>query len=158
MEQWVYPYVYKNMQRITYTGATFDLFHSGHVNFLRQCRLITGDGKLIVSLNTDEFIIEYKGKPPVMSYKEREKVLRSCRYVDDVIPNVGGKDSRIAIEQVKPQFIIIGSDWAKKDYYRQMSFTQEWLDERNIVLCYVPYTENISTTDIKRRVACATHA
>lgn len=139
-------------ERIAYTGGTFDLPHAGHVNFLRQCKVIAGDGRVIVSLNTDEFIHEYKGKPPIMSYAERAAVIRSIRYVDDVIPNIGGKNSTIAIEQVKPQFIVIGSDWAKKDYYTQMGFTQSWLDERGIVLCYVPYTDFISTTEIKRRL------
>ena len=51
--------------RKVYTGGTFDLFHRGHANFLRQCKEI-GD-HLTVSLNTDEFIYRYKGTYPVMS-------------------------------------------------------------------------------------------
>lgn len=138
---------------IVYTGGTFDLFHSGHVNLLRQCKEIaTPDGSVVVSLNTDEFILEYKGKLPVCSYEERAAVLEACRYVDRVIPNVGGADSKVAILQVNPDYIVIGSDWEKRDYYAQMQFSREWLSERDIVLKYVPYTENISTTDLKRRV------
>lgn len=132
-----------------YTGGTFDLFHSGHVNFLRQCAVL---GKVTVALNTDEFIEEYKGKKPIISYKDREAVLRACRYVDDVVPNVGGKDSKITIEKVNPNIIAIGTDWAAKDYYKQMGFTQEWLDERGIVLCYIPYTPDISSTIIKTKL------
>jgi glycerol-3-phosphate cytidylyltransferase-like family protein len=105
-----------------------------------------------VSLNTDEFIETYKGKPPVMSYSEREAVLLGCRYVDAVIPNAGGQDSKIAIQQVKPDLVIIGSDWARRDYYKQMQFDQDWLDKHNIGLCYIPYTEGISTTDLKKRI------
>ena len=138
---------------IVYTGGTFDLFHSGHVNLLRQCKEIaTPDGSVVVSLNTDEFILEYKRKLPVCSYEERAAVLEACRYVDRVIPNVGGADSKVAILQVNPDYIVIGSDWEKRDYYAQMQFSREWLSERDIVLKYVPYTENISTTDLKRRV------
>lgn len=132
-----------------YTGGTFDLFHAGHVNFLRQCAKI---GEVIVSLNTDEFIKEYKGKPPVMDYEERRYVLESCRYVSEVIPNYYGADSRPTIDSVKPDFIAIGTDWATRDYYKQMSFTQEWLDERDITLIYLPYTEGISSTEIKKRL------
>jgi len=106
----------------------------------------------VVSLNTDEFIEGYKGKPPVLSYQEREAVLKSCKYVDQVIPNVGGSDSKIAIELVQPDYIAIGSDWTKKNYYEQMGFTQDWLDERGIGLIYVPYTKNISSTNIKNRL------
>jgi len=133
-----------------YTGGTFDLFHRGHVNFLRQCKEI--GNYVVVSLNTDDFIERYKGKPPIMTYDERREVLLSCRYVDEVIPNTDGEDSKPTILTVQPQFLVIGSDWAKKDYYKQMNFTQKWLDENNIILIYIPYTENISTTLIKEKL------
>lgn len=132
-----------------YTGGTFDLFHSGHVNLLQRCSEL---GFVTVALNTDEFIEAYKGKPPVMTYAEREAVLRACRYVDDVVPNIGGADSKLSIDLVVPDLIVIGSDWARRDYYAQMQFTQDWLDERGIGLAYIPYTKNISTTNIKGRL------
>ena len=132
-----------------YTGGTFDLVHSGHVSFLNRCAEF---GSVTVSLNTDEFIWEYKKRTPVMTYAEREQVLLGLRSVDRVIPNVGGADSRISVELVKPDIIVIGSDWARKDYYAQMGFDQDWLDERRIGLCYIPYTDGISTTELKRRM------
>ena len=135
---------------IIYTGGTFDLFHSGHVNLLRRCSEL---GDVVVSLNTDEFIEGYKGKPPVLSYQEREAVLKSCKYVDQVVPNVGGGDSKIAIELVQPDYIAIGSDWAKKNYYEQMGFDQDWLDARGIGLVYIPYTKGVSSTNIKGRIS-----
>lgn len=136
-------------ETIIYTGGTFDLPHPGHYRLFRRAASL---GKLVVSLNTDEFITSYKGKPPVLSYAEREEILMACKWVYHVIPNSGGADSTIAIEEVSPDYIIIGSDWAKKDYYKQMGFTQEWLDERGIGLIYVPYTKGISTTDLKVRI------
>lgn len=138
---------------IVYTGGTFDLFHAGHVNLLKRCRDIAGpNGKVIVSLNDTEFIIKYKGKPPVCNTEERKAVLESCKYVDEVIINVGGYDSTIAIESVNPDYIVVGSDMARMNYYERMNFTQDWLDERNISLVYVPYTHAISSTKIKDRV------
>jgi len=134
---------------IVYTGGTFDLFHSGHVNFLSK---ISELGEVTVSLNTDEFISEYKGSLPVCSYDERKLVLENSIYVTNVIPNVGGADSKPSIEEVNPDIIAIGSDWAIKNYYKQMQFTQDWLDERNIMLIYVPYTKGISSTEIKKRL------
>lgn len=134
---------------VVYTGGTFDLFHAGHVEFLRRCSEL---GSVVVSLNTDEFIEEYKGKPPVISYADRKDVLEACKYVDYVIPNSGGPDSRIAIESVMPSLIVIGSDWARRDYYTQMAFDQDWLDDRGIGLCYIPYTPGISSTAIKERM------
>lgn len=136
-----------------YTGGSFDLLHWGHIKFLERCKDFAGqDGQVIVSLNTDEFIKEYKGKGLVMNYAERKAVLEGCRWVDSVIPNVGGADSTIAIELAQPDLIVVGSDWARRDYYAQMGFTQDWLDERGIGLCYIPYTQGISSTDIKTRL------
>ena len=133
-----------------YTGGTFDLFHRGHANFLAKCADL---GSVTVSLNTDEFIEFYKGKPPVMNYTEREEVLLSLRSVERVIPNFAGADSKPALELIKPNIIAIGSDWARRDYYAQMQFTQDWLDERGISLIYIPYTGGISSTEVKRRLA-----
>jgi len=132
-----------------YTGGTFDLFHAGHVNFLRQSSHF---GRVVVSLNTDEFIVSYKGKPPTLTYEERADVLLGCKYVEDVVPNSGGHDSKPAILSVGPDLISIGSDWATRDYYSQMGFDQAWLDRQGIMLLYIPYTEGISTTETKKRI------
>ena len=133
-----------------YTGGTFDLFHSGHVNFLSKCAEL---GEVVVALNTDEFIAGYKGKPPVCSFSERLAVLEACVWVDEVIPNYKGADSRPAIESVRPDIIAIGTDWARRDYHAQMGFDQDWLDQRDISLIYIPYTAGISTTNLKARSA-----
>lgn len=134
---------------IVYTGGSFDVPHVGHASFLWRCSQF---GEVIVSLNTDDFIEQYKGRPPLFSYREREQLLLKLPFVSDVIQNIGGADSTVAIDGVEPDMIIIGSDWATRDYHKQMGFTQEWLDERGIILTYIPYTEGISTTEIKKRM------
>lgn len=135
------------------TVGTFDLYHRGHVRLLRACRLLAGeDGRVIVGLNTDEFIENFKGKPPIYSYNERFELLESGKYVDLVTENIGCEDSKPLLNRVSPDILVIGSDWAKKDYYKQMNFTQEWLEFEDIQLVYVPYTEGISTTELKRRI------
>ena len=61
-----------------YTGGTFDLFHIGHLNLLKRCSQIAGtDGQVIVALNTDEFIENYKGKKPIIPYEDRKSILES---------------------------------------------------------------------------------
>lgn len=137
-------------RRILYTGGTFDIFHYGHTNFLKQCSIIADE--VVVALNTDEFIRDFKGKIPIMSYRERELSLMNCPYVTKVVPNFSGADSKPTIESVNPDLIAIGDDWAHKDYYAQMNFTQEWLESKEIVLVYIPYTAQISTSEIKKRI------
>jgi len=128
-----------------YTGGTYDLFHRGHVNFLSRCAEF---GEVTVALNTDEFNFQYKNRRPVMSFEDRKAVLESCKYVSEVVENTDGADSRPTILRVKPSIIVAASDWARKDYYLQMGFTQDWLDEHGIALCYIPYSWGISTTEI----------
>jgi len=140
--------------KVVYTGGTFDLLHSGHARFLKACRRIAGeDGMVVVALNTDAFIEQYKGSAPIMSYAEREEVLLATKFVDMVTCNDFGADSKPTIMAVNPDFIVIGDDWAKKDYYAQMQFTREWLDQHRFQLVYVPYTPGISTTELKKRIA-----
>jgi glycerol-3-phosphate cytidylyltransferase len=140
-----------------YTGGTFDLFHEGHVELLRSCKRLAGDGLVIVALNTDEFIKRFKATGPVQTYRERKAVLESCRYVDFVIPNIGQEDSRKTIESISLEngeidVIAIGSDWAGRDYYGQMGFTKEWLDERDFILIYIDRRTGMSTTKIKEKL------
>jgi len=138
---------------IVYTGGTFDMFHRGHVAFLKKCREVAGiSGLVVVSLNEDEFIEKFKNRKPVCSYDERYDVVAACRYVDRVIPNFGGPDSKPAILTIMPTIIAIGSDWAPpRDYHSQMGFTPEWLTEHDIKLVFLDYTEGISTTEIRSR-------
>jgi len=133
-----------------YTGGSFDLFHLGHVNFLRHCRKLSNN--VVVCLNTDEFITRFKGKSPVYCFEHRKEILLACKYVDKVIENIGCEDSKPTIMQIRPQIIAVGDDWAKKDYYKQMQFTQEWLDSYDITLVYIPYTKGISSTIIRDKL------
>lgn len=137
------------MMRI-YTGGTMDLFHAGHVELLKDCARL---GQVWVALNTDEFVTEFKGQPPVIPYAQRKAVLESCSHVYAVIENVGGADSKPAILRVTPNVIVIGSDWLGKDYYKQMGFTREWLDARGISLFYSSRDSGQSSTDIKAEIA-----
>ncbi|QDH93903.1 adenylyltransferase [Streptomyces phage Evy] len=139
-----------------YTGGTFDLFHEGHVELLRACKRIAGDGLVFVGLNTDEFIERFKQNRPVQSYRERNIVLQSCRYVDMVVPNIGEEDSKKTIAETNDIYpidiIAIGSDWAGRDYYGQMGFTKEWLDENDFILIYIDRRTGMSTTRIKEKL------
>jgi len=48
--------------KTVFTCGVFDLYHIGHLNFLKESKSY-GD-KLIVGINTDEFTLSYKKKRP----------------------------------------------------------------------------------------------
>lgn len=136
---------------ITYTGGTFDVLHIGHLELLAACREIAGPrGRVVVSLNTDEFVVRYKNHGTIQPYAEREEVLRALADVDLVVKNAGDEDSRIAIDVVQPDVIVIGDDWRDKDYLGQLGLTQEWLTERGLSIEYVPRTTGRSTSAFRR--------
>lgn len=136
-----------------YNGGTYDLFHWGHVEMLRQLKNFAGvGGTLIVAINTDEFVMEFKGKKPIMTTEERARVVAGCKYVDEVIINESGADSKPTILAAKANFVITGTDWSDRDYNKQMGFTREWLEEHKIGFGFLPYTRAISSTELKRRM------
>ncbi len=48
--------------------------------------------------------------------------------------------------------IVVGSDWAVKDYVGQIGVTWKWLEEHEIGICYFPRHLDMSTTKIKERI------
>jgi glycerol-3-phosphate cytidylyltransferase len=131
-----------------YIGGTFDMLHPGHLALLRRAKAEFGE--VWVALNTDEFTARYKRKP-VMSYKEREEMLKECRLVDGVVKNIGGADSRPSILKVKPVAIIHGDDWVGDALMHQLGIDEFFLKEHGIRMVYYPYTGGVSTSEIIRR-------
>ncbi|GIW70217.1 MAG: glycerol-3-phosphate cytidylyltransferase [Patescibacteria group bacterium] len=142
------------MPLIVITIGTFDLLHTGHLRLFKKCRKIAGDsGVVVVGLNTDEFVAKFKGKRPILSYKEREDLIMETGLVDKIYPN-SQPDGTIkdVIKKSKPDIIVVGSDWARKDYLAQIGLDWDYLDKNKIWLCYVNYEWSISTTELKRRL------
>lgn len=136
------------MSRVLTVG-TFDIFHYGHMELLKKCAKF---GKLYVGLNTDEFIERYKGKKPVLDYYERFRILFELPFVESVMKNTGDEDLKVIIEQVRPRYLVVGSDWLKKDYFKQTQLSVEYLEANNITLIYVPRVSKISSSMIKERI------
>ena len=137
--------------RWIYVGGTFDLFHYGHARFLEQCSKY---GKVIVAINTDDFCERYKRKP-VLTLGERIESVAACKWVDEVIVNIGDEDSGVTIDTIKDKkvtHIAHGDDWTGDSLIEQLGISQEWLYERGISMLYVPYTKGISTSDIIGRI------
>lgn len=128
------------------------MFHHGHAEFLRKCREY---GRVIVSLNSDEFAERYKRKP-VMNLSERIAAAQACRWVDKVVVNIGDENTGKTIDSlsgIKVIYIAHGDDWTGGSLLSQLGIDQEWLDSRSIEMLYVPYTKGISTSDIIRRIS-----
>ncbi len=135
--------------------GTFDLFHAGHVEFLRKCRVRAGDGSVVVGLNTDEFAESYKRRPTI-DYAGRETVLRACRYVDAVVPNAQpGGSALTLIGAIAPDVIAATMDYHPsngKDWFVQIGVPEAWLTRNGIEVFWVPYTDGVSSSTIMARM------
>lgn len=69
------------MKLVLVTGG-FDPLHSGHIEYLESAKEL-GD-RLVVGVNTDEWLTRKKGKP-FMSINERRKLVNALGCVDEVI-------------------------------------------------------------------------
>jgi cytidyltransferase-like protein len=132
-----------------YVPGTFDCLHVGHLNLLDFAATL---GEVWVGLNTDEFAAEYK-RHPVYQLEDRIRILESLRQVDEVIVNTGGYDSKPAILEAAPRYIVHGDDWRGEAYRKQLGVTEEWLAQRGIEIVHPPYTRGISTSLIIHRLA-----
>src|SRR3989337_1126541 len=95
------------MKKIMVFG-TFDIFHKGHLNFLKQSRKI-GD-YLIVVVARDKFVEKAKGMPPKNNEKYRANSVRKAKVANKVI--LGSKTYNYfrTIRTYKPTIIALGYD------------------------------------------------
>jgi cytidyltransferase-like protein len=134
-----------------FTAGTFDLLHPGHVWLFEQCRRIAGpDGEVKVSVNTSEFVAQFKA-PPVQTFDERYQMVKAIKYVDEVLRN-DSEDLTDLLYAVRPDFLVIGSDWAQKDYHAQISAPPRWLATHGITLLYIDRWSPHSSTELKERI------
>jgi glycerol-3-phosphate cytidylyltransferase len=127
-----------------YTAGTWDLFHIGHLNILRQAKEL-GD-YLIVGVSTDELIYSYKNHYPVIPFKDRLELIKACKYVDEVVvQNTLLEESETSL--INPNIIVLGSDWKNK-----FLPGREYIKSSNIQLVYFEYTDSISSTWIRNRL------
>lgn len=127
-----------------YADMVGDLFHHGHVEFLRLAREL-GD-ELVVGVHSDATAASYK-RPPVMTMEERIGVVAACRHVDDVIPDAPLLVSEDWIARHGIDLVVHGDDL---DNEAMMSMYR--VPEAMGILRTVPYTPGISTSEILRRL------
>jgi glycerol-3-phosphate cytidylyltransferase len=127
---------------VALTYGTYDLFHVGHVNLFR--RIKERWDVLVVAVSTDEFNAA-KGKRAVVPYADRVEVVRSCRYVDLVIPERAWEQKAGDIQRLGVDALVMGGDWAGA--FDDLSHLCE--------VAYLPRTEGVSSSELKSEVQAA---
>tara|TARA_Y100001973_G_C5193476_1_gene332544 strand:- start:528 stop:947 length:420 start_codon:yes stop_codon:yes gene_type:complete len=130
------------MKRV-YTDMAADMFHVGHLNLIKRAKSL-GD-YLIVGVHSDEDIGLYKRKP-IIPQKDRYEIVRSCRYVDEVLEGAPLVMTEDFLLKNKIDLVVRGDD-----------VTPELLRQQAApiamgIMKYLPRTENVSTTNIIQQI------
>ena len=132
--------------KIGYTQGTYDLFHIGHLNLLenakKQCEY------LIVGVNKDNLVKEYKNKIPIIPEEERKRIIEALSIVDEVIL-VDTLDKIEILKKKHFDIIFVGDDWKNNNRWLK---TKEELKKYNIPVVFLPHTDGISTTIINKKI------
>ena len=93
------------MSRVILVTGGFDPLHTGHIKLLKDAKGYS-ETKLIVGLNSDDWLLRKKGKV-FQTWNDRATILYNLKCVDDVLPFDDKDDSAInAIQQCLPQEVI----------------------------------------------------
>jgi len=128
-----------------YIDGCFDMFHFGHANALRQAKEL-GD-QLVVGVHSDAEIQKHKG-PTVWTEQERYKIVRSCKWVDEVVEDAPYIATVATLNKYNCDFTCHGEDISLgadgRDVYEEV---------KNAGRCReIKRTEGISTTDLVGRM------
>ena len=119
--------------------GVFDLFHVGHLNLLRNAKGMCD--RLIVGVTSDD-LVRYKGKNSVIPFVERLEIVRSCCYVDAVVPQEN-MDKVEQMRKLKANVLFVGDDWYLTEKWA--NYESELADFQARVV-YFPYTKGTSSS------------
>lgn len=131
--------------KIGYTQGTFDMFHIGHLNLLHQASALCDS--LIVGVNTDQLVNDYKHKQPVVNEHNRAAIIGELRCVDKVVlcDTLSKTD---AWQRLHFDAIFIGSDWKGNERWRQTEFDLKPLGAEVV---YLRHTDGVSSSLLREK-------
>lgn len=135
--------------KIGYTVGVFDLFHIGHLNLLERCKQMCE--YLIVGICDDNYVKNIKHKDPVFKEAERLRILNAIKYVDkaELVNYEITNDKMLAFKKFHFDVLFSGDDWKGTERYKK---TEEDFSKIGVSIEYFPYTQGISSTDIKNKL------
>ena len=132
--------------RIGYTQGVFDMFHIGHLAIINRAAAMCE--RLIVGVNSDRLVKEYKNKTPVIFEADRAEIIRNIRSVDQCeIVDTLDKVTLFRIYHFNAVFI--GDDWKGNSRWTK---TEKELADLGVDVVYLPHTPQISSSLLRIEV------
>lgn len=96
-------------KKIVLIQGAFDILNMGHVKAFKRARAL-GD-YLIVALNSDELLYEYKKRRAAIPYSQKKIIIESCRYVDKVIKATNFSPMNL-LKKYDIDIYVLSREWA----------------------------------------------
>ena len=129
--------------KIGYTQGVYDMFHIGHLNLINNAKKYCE--YLVVGINTDALVQQYKHKIPVINQEERKYIVENVKAVDEVVI-VETLDKVVLWNKLHFNAIFIGDDWKGNSRWEA---TKKSLSEYGVDVVFLPHTEGISSTMLR---------
>lgn len=133
---------------VGYTQGTYDMFHIGHLNLIKNAKRHCD--YLIVGVNADDLVEQYKEKRPIVPLNERVEIVRAIKYVDEVVVTTT-LDKKEMWDKLRFDEIYIGDDWKGNERWEQTGKDMEKLGAK---LVFLPYTKDTSSTMLREKLRC----
>lgn len=132
--------------KVGFLCGFFDLLHDGHINILKKAK--ERCDYLIVAVGTDEFMRQRKNRESVLSFEQRVKIVKSIRYVDEVVEEID-LDKIEAYKRYKFNVMFAGDDHLYEPIYIEAT---KKLKEFGVDTIYIPRVNSCSSTEIREKI------
>ena len=132
--------------KIGYTQGVFDMFHIGHLCLIN--RAAEECEKMIVGVNSDALVQDYKHKTPVINEEDRAEIIRNLKSVDQVLI-VSTLNKAQLWDKLHFDVVFIGDDWKGNDRWKR---TEIDLGKYGVDVVYLPHTPQVSSTLLRVEV------
>jgi D-beta-D-heptose 7-phosphate kinase/D-beta-D-heptose 1-phosphate adenosyltransferase len=96
-----------------FVNGTFDILHRGHLEMINWAKSL-GD-YLIIGIDSDSRVKQLKGESrPINSVEDRKFMLLNLKSVDEVKVFDSDLELKQMIQSIKPDIMVVGSDWKEK--------------------------------------------
>lgn len=129
--------------------GVFDLLHVGHLIQMERCKAMCDH--LIVAICNDDYVRNVKHKQPVFPEEQRVRLVGALKCVDEAVLVTPEETDDKMLLRSKFEFDVLfaGEDWKGSERYLR---TEAQFAPLGTSIEYLPYTQGISTTDLKKKI------
>lgn len=132
---------------IGYTQGTYDMFHIGHLNLIKNARKHCD--YLIVGINSDDLVLSYKRKKTIVPIQERVAIIEELKSVDKVIV-CDTLDKFVVVKEMNINKIFIGDDWMGNPRWEK---TKQEMAQIGVEVVFLPHTDGTSSTILREKLS-----